>query len=188
MEAGFPSCYEWHELSLLLERPGVPRYYYPGGSQEGGRDGTIVEVKPEQGQSWVGVFAFAQVTYKGVSSVFTTPDPHRLCVVAKGAGYLVRADDPSAWEPVAAYPIIDVRAVRVRGILVFADHTRLCAYGRTGLAWRTKHLTWDDLVITAVTEDCIEGEFWDVATQSAGTFRVDLATGEHEGGIPASGL
>jgi hypothetical protein len=143
----------------------------------------MVEVKPEQGEPWVGVFAFGRLTPKGVSGIFTTPDPDRLCVVAKGAGYLVRADDPSAWEPVAANPVIDVRPILRRGLLVFAEHTRLFAYGPTGLAWRTKQLTWDDLVITEVTDDSIRGEFWDVATESAGSFRVRLATGEHDGGI-----
>jgi hypothetical protein len=184
MEETFPSHYECKELASIPERPGYRRYYYPGASQEGGRDGAIVEVNPGQGRPWLGVFAFGRITSKGVSGIFTTPNPDRFCVVARGAGYLVRADDPSAWEPVAANPIIDIRPVRARNLLIFAEYTRLFAYGPAGLAWRTKHLTWDDLIITEVTDDFIAGEFWDVVTEAIRTFCVDLASGEHTGGVP----
>lgn len=143
----------------------------------------MVEIHPGEGPPWLGIFAFGRLTARGVSGIFTTPDPQCLSVVAKGAGYLVRADDPSVWSLVQANPIIDVRPIPTWGILVFAEHTRLIAYGESGVKWRTKRLTWDDLMIAEVTDEFIRGEFWDVISKSTGEFRVSLATGEHEGGI-----
>jgi hypothetical protein len=184
METPFHCFYNWRRLTEIPERPACPCYYYPGASQEGGQDGVIVEVLPQGGQPWLGTFAFGDITTKGVCGVFAMPQPHRLCVVARGAGYLVRADDPTEWEVVAATPVLDVRPIRTRSMLVFADYTRLTAYGPTGLKWRTKRLTWDDLTITEVTDELIRGEYWDVLTESSSSFCVDLDTGRHEGGIP----
>jgi len=68
-------------------------------------------------------------------------------------------DNPHHADPT---PVIDIRPVPALGILVFADYTTLVAYGRTGLAWKTKRLTWSDLKITETTDAFIEGEFWDI--------------------------
>jgi hypothetical protein len=184
MDTTFPSSYECRELTSAPGCRTLPCYYYPGASKEGGRDGIIAEVRPDAGQPWLGSFAFGRVTPKGVSGMFATPDPQALCVVARGAGYWVRVSDPEVWEPIAADPITDVRPVAAQGILVFADYTRLVAYGEAGLRWRTKRLTWDDLKITEVQDEFITGEGWDAPANSSVSFRVSLATGEHEGGIP----
>src|SRR6266851_9638550 len=87
----------FYECEQLAEMPGslsLAHYYYPGASREGGRDGIIVEVRPAHGQLWLGTFAFGQIAPKGPSGIFTTPDPDRLCVVARGEGYFVSASTP----------------------------------------------------------------------------------------------
>ena len=182
MDVTFLCSYECERLSTMPTRRLV-HYYYPGASTQGGRDGLLVEVRPESGQSWVGTFAFGDVTAKGVSGIFTTPDPERLCVVSKGEGYIVSASAPAIWETVKATPIVDVRPVRAQGIIVFANFTELVAYGPTGIRWRTKRLAWDSLKITEVTDTTIKGEFWDVRNDANSNFVVDLATGKHQGGI-----
>ncbi|RKI73416.1 hypothetical protein D7X55_05290 [Corallococcus sp. AB049A] len=128
------------------------------------------------------MFAFGKLG-KGTSGVFSMPDPEKLCVVSRGAGYLVTARDPSAWEAVQALPVTDVRVAPSAGIVVFADFTELVAYGAEGLRWRTKRLAWDGLKIVQVTERSIIGEYWDMRTEAMQTFEVDLATGSQEGGV-----
>src|SRR2546425_2622421 len=110
MDATFPHSYECKRLKET-SRSALPHYYFPGASTQGGRDGLLVEVRPEHSQPWLGTFAFGQVTPNGVSGIFTTPDPQRLCVVSKGEGYLVSATTPTEWEVVRATPIIDVRSI-----------------------------------------------------------------------------
>ena len=143
----------------------------------------LVEVRPEGVRPWLGTFGFGQVTPQGVSGIFDMPDPDRVCVVAQGEGYIIKATMPTVWETVRATPVIDVRPVLAREIIVFADYTTLVAYGPAGLKWETPRLTWHDLKITAVTDDFIHGEFWDVLNETTANFVVDLATGTHEGGI-----
>ena len=182
MDETFAHSYECEQLTET-PRTAPPHYYYPGASTQGGRDGILVEVRPQSGQAWLGTFAFGQVTPKGVSGIFAMPDPERLCVVSGGEGYIVSAATPTAWEAVRATPIIDVRSVRAQGIIVFANFTELVAYGPAGIKWRTKRLTWDSLKLTEVTDAFIKGEFRDIRSEAIATFVVDLATGAHQGGI-----
>lgn len=181
MDATFPHLYE---CDRLTESPstGIPHYYYPGASRQGGHDGLLLELRPEAGEPWLGTFAFGDVTPKGVSGVFTTPDPDQVCVVSRGEGYLVSVSTPTNWKAVLAAPIIDVRSIPARGIIVFADYTTIAAYGQGGLYWKTLRLSWDGLRITEVTDSSIKGEFFD-PSGSMETFVVDLATGSHEGDI-----
>jgi hypothetical protein len=182
IDTTFPQSYE---CEWLLETPpttALPHYYYPGASVQGGRDGVLVKVRSECGQEWLGTFAFGRLTQRGVSGLFTTPDPDRLCVVAAGEGYFVSANTPTSWEEILAVPTRDVRPIAAHDIIVFADFTNLVAYGKTGLMWRTKRLSWDDLKIIEVTDVFIKGEFWDILSEGTATFVVDLATGAHTGG------
>ena len=183
MDTTFPKAYECEELTELPQPALLPHYYYPGATVGNGRDGLLVEVRPEGKQSWNGTFAFSQIVPKGTSGIFSTPDPKRVCIAAKGAGYLVSAMEPTSWELVRATPLIDVRPVGVRGIIVFASFTNLVAYGATGIIWRTKRLAWSNLKITEVTDEIIKGVFWDIRSEANAEFVVDLATGTNIGGI-----
>jgi hypothetical protein len=120
----------FYECARLTEAPNLalPHFYYPGASTQGGRDGVLAKVSPAEGKPWLGTFAFGQIAPKGASGIFTTPSPQRLCVVARGEGYIVSADAPTQWEPVRARPIMDVRPIRARGLIVFACFTA-AAYG-----------------------------------------------------------
>jgi hypothetical protein len=148
-----------------------------------GQDGVVVGVQPEMAEAWIGIFAFGKFGRAGVTRVLSLPDPQELCVVASGAGYVVAADRPDAWEPVKAIPIIDVRAVPGAGVVVFANYTEMLAYGEGGLKWRTKRLAWDGLRIIAVGDRMLVGEYWDIRTEATQRFEVDLATGEARGGV-----
>jgi hypothetical protein len=140
-----------------------------------------LEISPEQGRRWLGIFAFGGISPKGVTGVFTTPDPHRVCVVSEGAGYFVSANAPTSWEEARVAPILDVRPVPAQQILVFAGYAELIAYGETGFRWRTEDLVVDELVITEVTDTHISGKGW-IPEGEPGSYRfvVDLRTGEHE--------
>ena len=183
MDTAFPHLYECTQLD---EMPGIAspaHYYYPGATTKGGNDGILVRVRPERGELWLGTFAFGKIAPKGVSGIFTTPDPKKFCVVAGGEGYFVSANAPLAWEAVQATPILDIRPIPAQTIIVFAEFTRLVAYGASGLMWKTKRVSWDNLKITEVTDAFIRGEFFDVRSKATASFVVDVATGGHEGGI-----
>jgi len=183
MDTTFPTEYECDQLMELPNGP-MPHFYYPD-SNGGGADGLLVMVRPKLAQTWIGTFAFGRVTPKGVSGIYSTPNPRRVCVVANGSGYLVSTNVPKIWESIWATPITDVRPIRAQGIIVFATFTDLVAYDGDNVKWRTKRLTWSDMKIVEATDSHIKGEYWDIRIDRTGTFVVDLRTGAHEGGIEA---
>ena len=83
-------------------------YYFPGADRESGKDGVLVEVFNAKGENWTGVFAFGSFSPKGITGVYHLPDESRFCVVSKGDGYIVNANDPSDWQEISLIPILDV--------------------------------------------------------------------------------
>ena len=69
----------------------------------------------------------------------------------------------------------------MRGIIVLASFTHLVAYNGTGIVWKTKQLSWDNLRVIAVGEDELTGEHWDVRSGAKQRFIVDLKTGAATG-------
>jgi hypothetical protein len=132
IELSFGCSYEFEVLSEIPPSD-IPRLYYPGAVPDGGKDGVIVKVSPQRKESCLGTFAFGQIAPKGLTGVFSTPNVNRLCVVAKGNGYLVSAGEPQNWESIKAIPIIDARSFPKSGSIVFAYFTGLVAYGDKGI-------------------------------------------------------
>lgn len=163
---------------VLDELPGgaSPRRLFFPPDQAGGRDGVTVRVQPETGAAWIGTFAFGGSGERGVTRALSLPEPDKLCVVSRGAGYVVSASTPEAWERVAATPIVDVRAIVSAGIVVLATHTEILALGDRGVKWKTKRLAWDGLRILSIGERTLIGEYQDLEDEVR-TFEVELATG-----------
>jgi hypothetical protein len=175
-----------YECEILEELPGagaINRLFFPGGCSSGGADGILVRVTPATGDPWIGTFAFGDHGPKGVSRVLAMPDPDKLCVVAMGAGYIVSVSHPQNWAPIEATPVIAIRVIPKRELVVFANLTELLAYGPEGVRWRTRRLSWDDLNLIEVTEQSIIGEYWDLPSAAIRRFGVELASGASRGGI-----
>lgn len=175
IDLGFSHDYE---VEVLDELPsGRKIYYYPGSSTQGGKDGVLVKITPLHGESWVGVFSFGEITPKGVSGVYTLPNADKLCVVSRGAGYFVSANNPADWAEVKSIPVIDVRSVLSQGIVLFANYTELIAYDSSGVKWRTERLAFDGFRIVGLTDNRLRGEYYDIRSESEETFELDLLTG-----------
>lgn len=176
----YPRSYEAEEVR---EIPGtgkldVPVLYFPRPVHRAEYDGLWLRIRTENGKSWIGVFAFGYSSPPAFSRVVSSPDPERVCVVARGAAYLVKADEPERWERIPFTPALDIRSVPAYGLLVLADFTRLAAYGSKGLVWQSPRLCWDELRVVAVSSDRIEGVGSDPTNLNASRpFAVDIKTG-----------
>jgi hypothetical protein len=174
----FPHNYEIEEFG---GPPGtgtlnVPLIYFPLPKGRPEHNGEWLKVKAKSGKTWVGVFAFGPGLR---SAVISTPEPNTVCVISKGGGYLVNADSPELWEEVRACPVIDFRLLPEHQLLVFSDFTGLAAYGSNGLVWRSPRVCWDDLKITKVTSETVEGTGYDPTNsfRQEMRFAVDVKTG-----------
>jgi hypothetical protein len=90
----------------------------------------------------------------------------------------VKADDPEIWERLAVWPVNDVRMVPEHRLLVFADFTKLFAYGANQLIWKSAHICGDDLRILNVSGDRINGVGYSPADACDFPFAVDIRTGQ----------
>ncbi|HLY39885.1 MAG TPA: hypothetical protein VKR52_01680 [Terracidiphilus sp.] len=181
IDLAFPHSYE---IDGIIELPAtgkleVPLHYFPGARTRPERDGLWLKLIPESAEPWVGVFGFGYPSPPAISRVVSTPDKDRVCVVSGGAAYLVKTDDPEIWAELPVVPVLDVRCLPTKQILVFADFTRLTAYDQNGRVWQSPRLCCDGLRILKVTEDRIEGVGYDpTSPQREMPFWADLNTGK----------
>ena len=176
LDLAFPHRYE---VDLEVELPPCPGnekvFYFPEEPYRGGGGGgLLVRIVPDAGQPWIGLFAGGEL---GLDKVLSTPDENRVCVVSEGTGYMVHADTPTRWERVQCSPILGIRPIPERQLLVFADFCGLVAYGREGVAWAIRRLVWDDLKITEVTPEIIKGCGYDPPQDRQVEFVVETETG-----------
>ncbi|NQX52085.1 hypothetical protein HQN86_00515 [Pedobacter panaciterrae] len=66
-----------YEIEVLNGIGSEERHYYPKGQQDGGKGGLIIKIVPHFGKTWVGIFAFDEISNRSLSGVYTTPDPDR---------------------------------------------------------------------------------------------------------------
>src|SRR5258708_8411768 len=125
-----PRTYEVEEVGEL---PGtgkfaVPLIFFPPPRHRQEHDGLWLRVRPANGPGWVGVFAFGMRSSRTFSRVLSSPDPNRVCVVARGGPYIVRADQPHVWGQVPLNPVTDVRLLSHASLLILPDFPLLLPY------------------------------------------------------------
>ena len=181
LDLTLPHSYQVEELDEL---PGsgklaVPLIFFPPPKNRPEHDGLWLKVKPANGVGWIGVFAFGYRSPPAFSRVLSSLDPDRVCVISSGAAYMVDTDEPEVWEQIPVTPVLDVRPIPEEGLIVFSDFTRLAAYGRSGLVWRSPRVCWDGLKIVSTTHETIEGTGYDPTNSvtNESRFVVDLKTG-----------
>lgn len=173
--------YTWTRLAELPGGPGIPVHYFPS-DRCSGQDGLILQISPDQAAPWIGLFAFGRFGTNTATEVLPMPNADQLCVVASGSGYIVWPSSPLHWSEVEISPVVDVRRVPSKDLIVFADFTQLVAYDQNGPRWATERLSWDGFKILEVSESTLVGEYWDIRDEAVRRFEVDLNTGTARGG------
>jgi len=170
-----------YELETDVDLPGAPdgpaQFFYPGGleiaSVAVGSSDLLLKIMPNDRQPWLANFSGDDYPF---TTVTTCPASDRFCAIAHGLGYLVKASDPRNWSEVRALPILQVFPDEDHELLLFADFTRIAAYGEAGLAWLAD-LVLDGLKILSRTgaELRIRGDSY---PDSEEQLVIDVLTGE----------
>jgi hypothetical protein len=183
LDESFPRRYEARAAGWADTSPDLVYFPY--------RPGLIVAVTVRRRGTWTGVFAghdrAARPAIPFLTGLFTTPDEGGFCVVCRGIGYFVDAEEgPTAeWFRVSCEPIRYVLPFPQHGLIVFADFTSFIAYRYAdeviGLeeAWRSVRLGDDELDVLRMTDDRIEGRVWHAPRDQMLGFSLDVRTGEH---------
>jgi hypothetical protein len=166
-----------YDIELLNELGLEERFYFPIGKKTEGNDGLILKISPFSGKPWIGIFAFGDITTNGLCGVYSMPDKEKFCVVSNGMGYIVTSSDATIFETLDSIPITDVRCIKEKGIILFADYTEIMAYDSGGLRWQSKRLSYDGFKIISLNSDVLIGEFWDIRNESNSLFEIDIING-----------
>jgi hypothetical protein len=157
--------------------PSLPVLYFPKPQNRSEHDGLWLRIKGKDGKPWIGVFAYLYNAPPAWSRVIGSLDPDRVCVIARGAGYIVDSNNPNRWENIAVNPVLDCRILMEHQLIIFAGFTHLAAYNSNGMAWQSPRVCWDELKILRITENIIEGTGYDPTSIGESRFVVDIKTG-----------
>lgn len=135
----------------------------------------IVRVQPANGAEWVGMFPAGGLG--GISGVFATPSPERLCVLVDGLAYLVRADAPGDGAVIAHDQVEQVFPAVDPPLLLLVRGIDIVALGADGVAWRSPRLAVDDLRVLSVDPDSIRCT-GDLLSEERASLIIDPTTGQ----------
>lgn len=144
-----------------------------------GSFGLIVEVETPDG-GWIGDFERGPV---GLTAVRTAPSADVIFIAARGLAYFVNVSDPSQCDVVPMVPIIHAVDAPALGLLILSSFTHLLAYDIDGERWQSERVSVDGIQIQHVDDQSLSGVAWDPSQGGRVEFRLDLATGEVEGGV-----
>ena len=181
----FPARYEVTLLDRLRPRP--PGYTlalgFPGGGeldpQQELAQPPIFAVRPEGHPGWVGTFSGGGygAPPAAATQIVGMPDERSICVVKHGSACVIRTDDPSSSVEIELFPVCSALAVLEHRLVVFADFTRLLAYGADGVVWRTDPVVWDDLKLVGYDGDLLRLSGFDAPANAFPEFAIDLRDG-----------
>lgn len=141
-----------------------------------GLSGLLARIEANGESPWLALFGDGYQGGEVLDAIYTTPMPNTVSVISKGAGYLVNTVNKTK-QDVPVFPIRHARALS--DLLVFADFTKLAAFGVAGIRWVTGRVVSDKLTISesAVNAKTLFCTGLDASTQEEVEVEVDMATG-----------
>jgi hypothetical protein len=169
-------------MTSFRQLPGLPTYGplavgFPANWARLGREGLVVEFATEDGTAWIGNFCPG---LGGLDAVRLHPDGTLVLVISSGALWCV---DPLARSAEEISPaVLGMWELESGELLLDCQGIALIRLGRTGVAWRTRRISWDGFQSIRVAEESVTGEAWSPIENRWLPFSVDLASGQVEGG------
>jgi hypothetical protein len=170
------------QAEILAARPLIlpsRHVIYPRQAEEIERGALEVLIRPEV----AGADPFLATCALGFNDpavptgLWSAPNPGELCAVAGGYAYLIDTTDPERFTFIPLRPVLEVRPLPADGLLLFAGHHVLLAWGGNGLAWQSKRLSSEGLTVTGIEPGILHGIGWDLLTDKEIPFSLDLRTG-----------
>jgi hypothetical protein len=181
LELSFP--HSW-QAEILGSRPLIlpPRHFvYPAQAEEVERGALEVQVRPESGEPFLATCALGFRDPAAPTGLWSCPKPEEICAVSGGYAYLIDTAAPERFTMLAYRPVLAVRPAVEEGLLLFAGHRSILAWGREGQAWESERLSDEGLTIDAIESGILRGTGWEMQTDKEVPFAVDLRSGRRMG-------
>jgi len=180
-DGSFP--HRW-TAEVLPHRPMIlpPRHFtYPAIAEEVEKGAMEVLVRPEsdgEAKSFLATCALGFRDAAAPSGLWSMPDPDWICAVSGGYAYLVDVTNPERFTMLPYRPVLEVLPLVEHGLLLFAGHHAILAWGREGEAWHSDRLSWEGVAIAGIEDSILRGAGWDMITDKDVPFALDLRTGQ----------
>jgi hypothetical protein len=185
IDSSFPHSWQGEILSVRPLILPARQFVYPAQVDEVERGALEIMVRASnsgEAGPFLATCALGFASAHVPTGVWACPDRDWMCAVAGGYAYLIDTLEPRQWEQVEFRPVTEVRPLSQHSLLLFAGFHRLLAWGMTGIAWRTRRLSWEGLRVLDIDGGKLIGLGWDLNSDRELEFEVDLATGESRGG------
>ena len=139
-------------------------------------------VRPASGGMFLATCALGFTDPTMPTGVFACPNPGEMCAVAGGYAYVIDTAQPDHCTHIALKPVVDVRLLVAKRLLLFVGFHSMMAWGQNGMAWESARLSWEGLRITSIDGDMLHGFGWNLVTDREVAFSLNLLTGQHHGG------
>ena len=136
-------------------------------------EGCVVRVTPRSGHPWIGNL---QTGYGYATTIVEWPEADAVIVIAKGAVYFVRPDQPDKWEFIDLLGI-DCVITQSRDLALITTYTDVIAITSNGSEQWRRSVAVDGVVINDIRNGLIHGSAGIDPPDEWHTFVMQLATG-----------
>jgi len=170
------------QAEVLARRPMIlpPRHFvYPRAAEEVERGALEVLIRPGgvDAQPFLATCALGFRDAAAPTGLWSTPEPEKICAVAGGYAYLIDTTAPEWFTMIPYRPVMEVRAAVAEGLLLFAGHHSILAWGRNGQEWESEKLSDEGVTMEGVEGGILRGVGWEMKNDREKLFAVDLRTG-----------
>jgi hypothetical protein len=179
IDFSFP--HNW-QAEVLPLRPLIlpPRHFvYPREAEEVERGALEVLIRPGAAdtQPFLATCALGFRDPSAPTGLWSTPKPEEICAVAGGYAYIIDTTAPERFTMIKYRPVLQILPVVADGLLLFAGHHAILAWGRGGQAWESTKLSDEGVTILGVEKAMLRGTGWDMRTDKEKPFALDVRTG-----------
>lgn len=180
--------HQW-QAQILAARPLIlpPRsFVYPLHVEEVERGALEILVRPgpvsaavrsSSAQEFLATCALGFVDPAVPSGIWSSPNPKEICAVAGGYTYLIDTTAPQRFTMLAYRPVLEVRVVLEKGLLLFVGHRSILAWGGDGQAWESVRLSDEGVTVSNIENGVLHGTGWQMRSDKEIPFAVDLSSG-----------
>ena len=179
IDLSFP--HRW-QAEILAARPLIlppRRFVYPRAAEEVERGALEVMIHSDapDAQAFLATCALGFRDPAAPTGLWSTPEPGKICAVAGGYAYLIDTAAPDRFTMIPYRPVLEVRAVVAKNLLLFVGHHSILAWGPNGQAWESAKLSDEGVKIAGIDGGVLRGKGWDMMSDSEKLFALDLRTG-----------
>ena len=180
MDLSFP--HRWR-AELLTVRPLIlpaRHFVYPREADEIERGALEVLIRTgvENEQQFLATCAPGFRDPAAPTGIWSSPKPEEICAVAGGYAYLIDTMAPERFTMIAYRPVMQIVPVVEEGLLLFAGHQSILAWGREGQAWESDKVSDEGVSILGVEYGVLRGTGWELQTDKEKPFAFDVRRGE----------